>query len=69
MYSPRKEVIERAILKDWDELAAFAERDLEGFWAREAEELVWFKKWEKVLDDSQAPLLQVVRGRQGEYRL
>jgi acetyl-CoA synthetase len=27
-----------------------AERDLEGFWARAAEELHWFKKWDKVLD-------------------
>src|SRR5712664_1070570 len=27
-----------------------AARDLEGFWARAAEELHWFKKWDKVLD-------------------
>src|SRR5258708_2854136 len=27
-----------------------AARDLEGFWARAAEELHWFKKWDKVLE-------------------
>jgi acetyl-CoA synthetase len=27
-----------------------ASRDLEGFWARAAEELHWFKKWDKVLE-------------------
>jgi acetyl-CoA synthetase len=27
-----------------------AERDPEGYWARQAEELHWYKKWDKVLD-------------------
>ena len=27
----------------------------ESFWAKAAEELNWFKKWDRVLDDSEAP--------------
>jgi acetyl-CoA synthetase len=64
VYYPSKEVIDRAVLKDWDQLADFAQRDLEGFWAREAEELAWFKKWDKVLDDSQAPFYKWFVGGQ-----
>ncbi len=64
VYYPSKEVIAQAVLKDWDELADFAQRDLEGFWAREAEELSWFKKWDKVLDDSQAPFYKWFVGGQ-----
>ena len=32
-----------------------AERDYLKFWERVAEELYWFKRWEKVLDDSKKP--------------
>jgi acetyl-CoA synthetase len=38
-----------------DRLAAWAEKDLEGFWAAQAESLHWFKKWNQVLDWSNAP--------------
>lgn len=64
VYYPSKDVIAQAVLKDWDQLADFAQRDLEGFWAREAEELAWFKKWDKVLDDSQAPFYKWFVGGQ-----
>jgi acetyl-CoA synthetase len=55
VYYPSKEVVDQAIVKDWDKLAEFARNDLEGFWAKEAEELEWFQKWDKVLDDSNKP--------------
>jgi len=55
VYYPSQEVIEQAVLKDWDKMAEFAHNNLEAFWAKEAEELFWFKKWDKVLDDSRAP--------------
>jgi acetyl-CoA synthetase len=31
---------------------------LEGFWAKEAKNLKWFKKWTKVLDDSKKPFFK-----------
>jgi len=55
VYYPSEQVVTQARLKDWEELAEKAEKDLEGFWAAEASELEWYKKWDKVLDDSKAP--------------
>jgi len=37
-------------MEQYRQLAAEAEADLEGFWARQAESLHWFKKWDQVLD-------------------
>ena len=39
VFYPSEETIQRARLKNWDELAQRAEKDLEGFWAQEAKEL------------------------------
>ena len=58
VYHPSQEVIEQARLKDWDELAEKARKDPSAFWAAEAEELEWFKKWDKVLDDSKKPFFK-----------
>jgi len=55
VFFPSEEVLAHARLKNWDELARQAENDLEGFWAREADELEWYRKWDKVLDDSNKP--------------
>jgi acetyl-CoA synthetase len=42
-------------VKDWGGLAEQAQKDIQAFWAAEAGELEWFKKWDKVLDDSNKP--------------
>jgi len=55
VYYPSADVVAQARLKDWDATAAFAAKDLEGFWGKEAEELEWYQKWNKVLDDSNKP--------------
>ncbi len=55
VFYPSEEVITQARLKDRNSLAEKAAKDLEGFWAAEAEELEWFQKWDKVLDDSNKP--------------
>ena len=55
VYYPSQEMVAQANVQDWDKLAEFARTDLEGFWAKEAEELEWFQKWDKVLDDSNKP--------------
>ena len=46
-----------------------ARRDPEAFWARFAGELDWFQPWDTVLDWSDAPFRQVVRGRQAQRRV
>jgi acetyl-CoA synthetase len=44
----------RALLSD-PAIYEEAERDWQGWWVRQAEELHWFKKWDTVLDDSNPP--------------
>lgn len=55
VYFPSKEVIEKAHIKDWDKLNDYATNNNEAFWEERANELHWFKKWDKVLDDSEKP--------------
>jgi acetyl-CoA synthetase len=62
VYYPSKQVIEEARLKDWDKLAKSAGKDLKGFWESEANELEWFSKWKKVLDDSKKPFFKWFTG-------
>ncbi len=62
VYYPLPEVTDQARLKDWDALSQKAATDLEGFWAAEAEELEWFQKWDKVLDDSNKPFFKWFTG-------
>lgn len=58
VYYPSEQVVAQATVQDWEALAEFARKDLQGFWAKEAEELEWFKKWDKVLDDSNKPFFK-----------
>ncbi|HLY28388.1 MAG TPA: acetate--CoA ligase [Aggregatilineales bacterium] len=54
-YYPSDEVKENAYIKDYESLYKKAQKDPQAFWAEQAEELFWYKKWDKVLDDSNAP--------------
>jgi len=58
VYFPSEEVIAQANVQSWDEMAEYALKDLEGFWADRAEELEWYEKWDKVLDDSNKPFFK-----------
>ncbi|MHB9024816.1 MAG: acetate--CoA ligase [Armatimonadota bacterium] len=61
---PSADVVSQALLQDWDALAQRAADDLEGFWASEAQELEWFRKWDQVLDDSEKPFYKWFVGGQ-----
>lgn len=52
---PSKEVVEQATVQDYDNLYAESIRDREGFWADQANDLEWYKKWDKVLDQENPP--------------
>lgn len=54
-YHPPQELVDDANVKDYDSLYQRSISDREGFWAEEAEQLEWYQKWDKVLDDSNAP--------------
>lgn len=48
---------------EYEDLRIEAEEDLEGFWARLADEKIhWFKKYDKVLDESNAPFYKWFSG-------
>ncbi|MFP5307642.1 MAG: acetyl-coenzyme A synthetase N-terminal domain-containing protein, partial [Gammaproteobacteria bacterium] len=39
-------------------------QDPEAFWAGQAEQLHWYRRWERVLDDSDAPMHRWFAGAQ-----
>lgn len=55
VYYPSPEVMAHAIVKDPEAVRKEAARDIEAYWAQRANELEWYKKWDKVLDDSNKP--------------
>ncbi len=57
VFYPSKQVIKHANAK-CEQLYKSAEEDYEGFWAKEAKNLKWFKKWTQVLDDSNKPFFK-----------
>jgi len=50
IYEPPKEIVEKAYVKNYDEVYQAAIKDPEKFWEEAANELEWFKKWNKVLE-------------------
>jgi acetyl-CoA synthetase len=62
-FDPPEAFREHALISDpaiYDE----AERDFEGFWAQQAEELHWHRKWDRVLDWSNPPFARWFDGGQ-----
>lgn len=54
-YHPTEDIIQNANVPDYNEVYQESMDDLEGFWAEQAETLEWHRKWDQVLDDSNAP--------------
>ena len=54
-YHPSAEVIANATVQDYDSLYAYSIENREKFWDEQANTLQWYKKWDKVLDDSNPP--------------
>ena len=56
VYYPAPEVVQQAHIKDYEQVHAAATKDLAGFWHKiAAEDFEWYKPWQKVLDDHNAP--------------
>ena len=60
VFRPLPELVVDANLnpKDYEEAVKKGQADLEGYWAEAAEDLHWFKRWDKVLDRSDAPFFK-----------
>jgi len=61
VYYPTKEIMDYAHAK-CEGLYKLAEKDTLGFWEKEANNLFWHKKWDKVLDDSKKPFYKWFMG-------
>jgi acetyl-CoA synthetase len=62
-FPPPPQFVERALLSD-PKVYEEADKDWQGWWVKQAEELHWFKKWDQVLDDSNPPFYKWFVGGQ-----
>ena len=62
-FDPPEEFRKQALLTD-PAIYEEADRDWQGWWVKQAEELHWFKKWDTVLDDSNPPFYKWFVGGQ-----
>ena len=61
-YHPSPEIIAQANVKDPEAARLEAAKDIQAYWAKRAEELDWYKKWDTVLDDSNKPFYKWFTG-------
>lgn len=61
-YYPSKEVLNNPRVKDYDKMYRESIKNPENFWASEANDIHWFKKWDKVLDSSEKPFYKWFTG-------
>ncbi len=64
VFTPSPEIVANATVKSFEEMTRLADKDLQTFWGARAEEFEWFKKWDKVLDDSNKPFYKWFVGGQ-----
>ena len=64
MFYPPPEIIEAANVPEYEALYQRSIQDREGFWAEQAEQLEWYKKWDKVLDAGNKPFYKWFVGGQ-----
>ncbi len=62
IFNPPKEITKNANVKEYDKMYKYSIENREEFWAEQAEELEWYKKWDKVLDESEKPFYKWYTG-------
>ena len=62
VFHPSQQVIDYATIKEFEQTYKDSIDNPEKFWAEQAETLVWQKKWDKVLDDSNPPFYKWFTG-------
>ncbi|WP_281559776.1 acetate--CoA ligase [Thalassomonas sp. RHCl1] len=62
LFNPSIDVMEQANVPEYQALYDYSINNREAFWAEQAETLGWYKKWDKVLDESKAPFYQWFSG-------
>ena len=67
IYYPIDSIVENANVKEYDEMYKRSIEDREGFWEEQANNLEWYKKWDKVLDESNKPFYKWFVGAKTKY--
>ncbi|MEA3398753.1 MAG: AMP-binding protein, partial [Patescibacteria group bacterium] len=57
-YQPSKNTIKQANVKNYEKVLADARKNPLKFWEEAADDLKWFKKWDKVFDNSTKPFFK-----------
>ncbi len=57
LFKPDYHLVEEAHIKNW-EAELEKGKDIEKYWEEKAHQFEWFKKWDKVLDESKKPFYQ-----------
>ena len=55
MFYPSQDVVEQANVSEYEKMYQYSVENREQFWAEQAVTLEWYKKWDSVLDESNAP--------------
>jgi acetyl-CoA synthetase len=58
IYYPSEEVVKAAHIQEYESMYQRSLEDPQGFWGEMAEDLEWYRKWDRVLDDSDAPFFK-----------
>ena len=58
VFYPSPDVVNGANIQEYETLYRRSLEDPQGFWGERADELEWFQKWDKVLDDSNPPFFK-----------
>ncbi len=61
-YYPPSTITQDANIKEYEEMYRYSVENREDFWAQQAENLHWFRKWDKVLDAENPPFFKWFTG-------
>lgn len=61
-YFPSETTLQNANIGEYENTYRYSVENREAFWAEQAEQLHWFKKWDNVLDDSNPPFYKWFAG-------
>ena len=62
MYFPSDDILNKANVKEYNNLYKYSIENKEQFWAEQAGHLEWYKKWDKVMDDTDKPFYKWFQG-------
>ena len=61
-FLPLQDVVSQANVQEYDQMYQYSLDQPEAFWAKQADQLSWYKKWDNVLDKSNPPFFKWFEG-------